>query len=300
MAEARLEEKVADAAVARQTLERVRTLVASKAVSAQSFDEAEARHRQAEAAVAAARAEVRRARLELQFAEVRAPISGRLGRAQVTEGALVGKDEATLLITIEQTDPIRANFAQSSADYLMFRDRMLGDFTPRGGTAIPVTLILEDTTLYPHTGQLKFTDIVVDTRIGSVSMRADFPNPGGRLLPGQFIGVRVPFRAAEQVMSIPQRAVFTTPAGQFVYRVTASGIAEAVPVVLGGLSGDQWIVDGGLSEGDSIIVNGLQKVRPGASVKSVPLVTAAPVPAALTSPLAALASASATPGKAGR
>ena len=284
VAEARVEEKIADAAVASQTLERVRSLVASKAVSAQSFDEAEARHRQAEAAVAAARAELRRARLELQFADVRAPISGHLGRAQVTEGALVGKDEATLLITIEQTDPIRVNFAQSSADYLKFRDRMLGDFKPgtRNAEAIPVTLILEDTRVYPAPGVLKFTDVVVDTRIGSVGMRADFPNPEGRLLPGQFVGVRIPFRMAEALLVVPQRAVITTPAGQFVYRVNAAGIVEMAPVVLGGLNGDQWIVDSGLAVGDTVIVNGVQKVRPGSTVKAVPVAgmpTVDPAPA---------------------
>lgn len=278
VAKAKVAEKQADAFVAAQTLERLRALLNSKAISTQQFDETAARKKQAEAGVAAAQAALTRAEIDLNYATVRAPIDGRIGRAMVTEGALVGDDEATHLTTIEQVDPIWVNFAQSSADYLKFRRQIFGEQidAAQGKMThkITVTLLLEDGTDYPLPGTLLFTDFGVDINTGSIGMRAEFPNPAGALLPGQFVGIRLPFAGSEISVAVPQRAVLASPQGQLVYRVDAGNHVEAVPVEVGGLAGSEWIIKKGLNEGDKIIVNGLQKVRPGAEVKPVPLVDA--------------------------
>lgn len=252
----------ADLAVARLTLERYRPLLEIKAVSQQEVDLADAKVKQAEAAVT-------RARIDLENTAVPAPISGRIGRTLVTEGALVGRGEATHLATIEQIDPIYANFTQPGTDLLRLRQAVKAGRIKQAERA-KVELILEDGSVYPQPGKLLFSDLAVDPATGSVSLRAVFPNARHELLPGTFVRVRFPEAIADTVLRVPQRAVQAGPQGQFVMIVDAEGKAAPRPVKTGGMSGDDFIIAEGLKSGEQVIVNGLQKARPGAPVKSVP------------------------------
>jgi len=253
---------MADVGVARQTLERYRPLLEMKAVSRQEFDLAAAKLKQAEAALA-------KASLDLENANVTAPISGRIGRALVTEGALVGKGEATHLATIEQLDPIYANFTQSNADVLRLQQAIKAGRSKRA-TQATVELLLEDGSVYAQPGKLLFSDLAVDPNTGSVSLRAEFPNPKRELLPGTFVRVRFPESLTDNVIKLPQRAIQSGQQGHFVLTIDADGKAAARPVKTGGMSGADWIVTEGLKEGEQVIVNGLQKARPGTPVKPVP------------------------------
>ena len=267
-AKATLARSQAQKLIAGQNLERMQALVASNAVSKQEFDQAMATKAQANADVAAAQAALSRAEIDLSYAAVTAPISGRIGRALVTEGALVGKGEATPLASIEQYNPIWVNFSQSSADFLNLREAMhSGKIKP---SQAPVKLVLENGREYSQPGKLLFNDLAVDPTTGSVGLRAEFPNPNRSLLPGQFVTVRLPVALAENVIAVPQRALQASPQGQTVLVVGADGTAMAQPVKTDGLSGADWIIAAGLKGGEKIIVNGLQKVRPGMPVNAVP------------------------------
>ena len=261
----------ADLVAARQTHERHRRLLEQKMVSLQQYELGEARLKQAEAALA-------RARLDVENASVLAPISGRIGRALVTEGALVGKGESTHLATIEQLDPIYANFTQSNADLLRLQQALKAGKLKRAESA-KVELLLEDGSVYPLPGKLLFADLAVDPNTGSVQMRAEFPNPQRELLPGTFVRIRFPEAEMEQAIRVPQRAVQMSPQGQSVMLVDAEGKAAPRPVKVGAMAGTDWIVVDGLKGGEQVIVNGLQKARPGTPVKAVPA-GGAPAPAA--------------------
>jgi membrane fusion protein (multidrug efflux system) len=263
----------ADAAVARLTVDRYRPLLDIKAVSRQEFDLAEAKLKQAEAALA-------RARLDLENARVLAPIGGRIGRALVTEGALVGKGEATHLATIEQIDPIYVNFTQANADLLRLQQAIKAGRLKRtsGADGAKVELLLEDGSAYPQPGRLLFSDLAVDPNTGSVQLRAEFPNSRRELLPGTFVRIRFPEAVIDAAISVPQRAVQMNSQGQFVTLVDAEGKAAVRPVKTGGMSGADWIVAEGLKGGEQVIVNGLQKARPGSPVKPVPLGGGTPTP----------------------
>ncbi|MFA7098114.1 MAG: efflux RND transporter periplasmic adaptor subunit, partial [Gammaproteobacteria bacterium] len=226
-AKAALAKAQADALAARLTAERYEALV-GKAVSKQDYDLAEARYKQAEAEVAAAEAALRRAEIELEYAHVTAPITGRIGRALVTEGVLVSRDAATHLATIEQLDPILINFTQSSSEYLRFMESL------RAGEAkaanAPIRLVTEDGREYPHPGKLLVTEATIDPATGSVAMRAEFPNAERMLLPGQFVRVRLPLAEAADVVTVPQRAVQASPQGQVVLLVDAENKVVPKPV----------------------------------------------------------------------
>lgn len=264
-AKAALARSQAQKLIAGQNLERMQTLVASNAVSKQEFDQAMAAKAQANADVAAAEAALAKTEIDLSYATVTAPISGRIGRAQVTEGALVGKGEATPLAVIEQYDPILVNFSQPSADFLNLRASL------RSGEAkasqAPVRLVLENGSAYGRPGKLLFNDLAIDPSNGSVGLRAEFPNPDRSLLPGQFVTVQLPVALAENVIVVPQRAVQTSPQGQVVLMVGAENKVQPQPVKIGGLSGSNWIIAEGLKGGEKVIVNGVQKARPGTPVK---------------------------------
>ena len=259
--------------IAGQNLERIQSLVASNAVSKQELDQAMAAKAQANADVAAAQAALSRAEIDRGYATVTAPISGRIGRAQVTEGALVGKGEATPLASIEQYDPIWVNFSQSSADFLNLRESMRGGKSK--ASQAPIRLLLENGREYPHPGKLLFNDLAVDPATGSVGLRAEFPNPDRTLLPGQFVSVRFPVALVEGVIVVPQRAVQVSPQGQAVLLVGGDGKVMAQPVKTGGLSGSDWIIAEGLKGGERVIVEGVQKARPGMAVSAVPAKTSA-------------------------
>jgi membrane fusion protein (multidrug efflux system) len=261
-----------DLAVARQTVERYKPLLEARAVSQQEFDLAEARLKQSETAMA-------RAQLDFDNTHVPAPIAGRIGRAMVTEGALVGRGEATLLATIEQINPIYANFTQPGSDLLRLQQAFESGKLQRAGTA-KVELLLEDGTVYPQPGKLLFSNLAVDSGTGSVLLRAEFPNPKHELLPGMFVRIRFPEGSSENTITVPQRAVQMTTQGQFVTVVDAAGKAAPRPIKVGGMTGGDFIVEEGLQPGDQVIVNGLQKARPGTPVKAVQLGQPANDPAA--------------------
>jgi membrane fusion protein (multidrug efflux system) len=272
-AQATLARNQAEKLIAGQNLDRMQALVASNAVSKQEFDQAMAAKAQANADVAAAQAALSKAEIDLGYATVTAPISGRIGRALVTEGALVGKGEATPLASIEQYDPIWVNFSQSSADFLNLREPL------RSGKAktsqAPVKLVLDNGREYAQPGKLLFNDLAIDPATGSVGLRAEFPNPDRSLLPGQFVTVRLPVALAENVIVVPQRAVQTSPQGQAVLLVGADGKVIAQPVKTGGLSGAGWIIAEGLKGGEKVIINGVQKARPGTPVSAIEVPTSA-------------------------
>lgn len=258
----------ADVVIARQTVERYKPLLAVKAVSQQEYDVAVARVKQTEAALA-------RAEEDLENSSVPAAISGRIGRAMVTEGALVGKGDATQLATIEQLDSVYVNFTQPGADLLRLRQAVRTGKLKHAESA-KVELLLEDGRIYPQPGKIFFTDMAVDPSTGSVSLRAEFANPQRELLPGMFARVRFPEALAENVIRVPQRAVQSGPQGQFVMAVI-EGKAAPVPVKTSGMAGVDFIIADGLKGGEQVIVNGLQKARPGTPVKATPWDPAAPM-----------------------
>ena len=259
----------ADLAAAQAVFARYTPLLEIKAVSQQEFDAAQARVKQAEAASA-------KARLDLENAVPPAPISGRIGRALVTEGALVGKGEATPLVTIEQLDPIRVEFTQSYSDLLRLQQAVRSG-TQKKADAAKVELVLEDGSLYPEKGRLQFADLAVDPNSGAVILRAEFPNPRRDLLPGTFVRVRFPEASLSDAIRVPQRAVQGSDEGQFVMTVDAEGKVAPRPIRTGAMSGGDFIVVEGLKVGDQVIVNGLQKARPGAVVKPVQWAPGAPL-----------------------
>ena len=262
----------ADLAVANQNLERFKSLLKQKLVSQQSYDLAEAKVKQAETALS-------RAAEDLENASVPATISGHIGRALVTEGAFVGKGEATLLATIEQLDPIYANFTQSGADLLRLKQAIKAG-TLKRNKSTKAELLFEDGSIYSQNGRIFFTDMAVDPGTGSVSLRAEFPNPKRDLLPGMFVRIRFPEAVTENAIRVPQRAVQIGPDGQFVMLVGAENKVMPVPVQTGGMSGPDFIISKGLKGGEQVIVNGLQKARPGSPVTPVSLSDDKPPPLA--------------------
>lgn len=194
----------------------------------------------------------------------------------MTEGAFVGKSEATLLATIEQLDPIYANFTQSGADLLRLKQAVKAGKLKRTESA-KVELLLEDGSVYPQSGKIFFTDMAIDPGTGSVSLRAEFPNPNRDLLPGMFVRIRFPEADAENAIRIPQRAVQSGQQGQFVMMVGAESKATSLPVKTGGMAGGDFIIAEGLKGGEQVIVNGLQKARPGTVVKPLQWVASTPL-----------------------
>lgn len=279
-ARASLRRAQAEATDARRNLERFKPLVARNAISQQEFDAAQARLAQAEADVRSAEAQVEQDRLNLGYATVTSPISGRAGQVQVTEGALVSAAQGTLMTTVEQMDPIYVNFSQSSSKLLQIRrDIDAGRLKPRELDRTRVTLILEDGTVYEHVGRLNFLGLTVDPSTGTVNLRAQFPNPKRILLPGEFARARVELGVDPNGIMVPQKAVQLSSQGGFVLVVDQKNIVSARPVKLGELIDDKWVIQDGLKPGDRVIVEGIVKARPGAPVKPVDAAAAAKTPA---------------------
>lgn len=252
-----------DVAVARQTLARYKYLLDAKAVSRQDYELAEAKLKQVEAAFS-------KTREDLDNTRVPAPISGRIGRSQITEGALVGRNEATLLATIEQVHPLYANFTQSGADTLRLQQAIKAGSLTRTAPA-KVELVLEDGSVYPQSGKFLFADLAVDPSTNSVSLRAEFPNPKQELLPGMFVRIRFPEANVDNAIRIPQRALLADAQGQFVMIVDPQSKVAVQRVKAGSMASGDFIITEGLKGGEQLIVNGLQKVRPGSVVKPIPL-----------------------------
>lgn len=266
---ASLHKAEATAFQARLQEQRYSKLVADQAISSQEYDNARAATRQADAEVAANQAAVQRARLNLGYATVTAPISGRVGRALVTEGALVGQNETTPLALIQQLDPIHADLTQSTRELNELRRAMrAGQLQQVGKDQAKATLILDDGSFYPLPGKLLFADISVDPGTGQIILRSEFPNPDLDLLPGSFVRVRLEQAVDRQGISVPQRAIQRDGAGiAQVLLVNAENRVVQHPVHLGGVQQDRWIVTAGLKPGDRIIVEGLQHARPGELVE---------------------------------
>ncbi|MGE4239249.1 efflux RND transporter periplasmic adaptor subunit [Ramlibacter sp.] len=253
--------------------ERYKPLAEANAISKQDYANAVAAQKQAEADVAAARAGVRTSEINLGYAQVTAPISGRIGRSLVTEGALVGQGEATPLAVIQQINPLYVNFTQNVGDVLKLRRALAaGQLKRAGADGAQVKVVLEDGSEHPQAGRLLFADLSVDPATGQVTIRAEVPNPGGLLLPGMFVRVRLEQATASNAMLLPQQAVTRSNQGDTVMVVDAAGKVAPRTVKIGGSRNGSWIVLEGLKPGEQVMVDGFQKLRPNAPVKPVPWV----------------------------
>ena len=270
-AQAQLARAEATAASTKSLAERYTKLIETNAVSRQEYDDAIARQKSAAAEVAAARAAIKSARINVNYTTVDAPIAGRIGRSAVTEGAYVQQSAATLLATVQQLDPLYVDLTWSSGDLMRLRRALeSGQLQTVEGKA-KVTVILEDGREYPEVGTLQFADASVDETTGSVALRAVVPNPKAELLPGMFVRARIAEGTKPAALLVPQRAVQRDQGGQpFVLLVDKSGKVERRELETDRVIDDAWLVTKGLAGGEQIVINGLQKARPGATVKAVP------------------------------
>ncbi len=267
----------ANVPAARSRAERLKGLVEIRAAGQQDYDDAAAAALQAEASVAAAKAAVDSARVNLSYTPIRAPIPGRTGRSSVTVGALVTAYQPVPLATVQQLDPIYVDVAQSSAELLRLQKSFKGGALTRDASWSRVKLILEDGTPYPREGKLKFREATVDPATGSVTLRMVFPNPDHVLLPGMYVRAVVEEGVLSDALLVPQQGVARTPKGE-PYALVAGkdGKAEQRMLTVGRAIGDTWLVTSGVAAGDQVIVEGAQRVRPGAAVKAVPYVPSSP------------------------
>lgn len=295
-AAAQLARAEAQLAQATATVERYQPLAAAKAISQQDFVNAQAAQKAAQADVAAGNAAVQSARINLGYAQVTAPIGGRIGRALVTEGALVSAAEATQLALIQQTDTVYVNFTQSANEVLALRRALASNQLRRvGGDAVAVQVVLDDGSLLPQGGRLLFGDQTVDATSGQVTLRAEVPNRDGLMLPGQYVRVRLAQAELPAGFLLPQQAVTRTQQGDSVLVVGEGNKPAPRPVKIRSGQNGQWVVTEGLKAGDKVIVDGFQKMFvPGAPVNPVPWQPAGSAPAAAP---AASAAASAPAGK---
>ncbi|MGK6308662.1 efflux RND transporter periplasmic adaptor subunit [Variovorax sp. DT-64] len=296
-AQASLARAEANAVQAKALAERYKPLVEANAVSKQEYLNAVAAAKTAEADIAVARAELQTARINLGYASVTAPIAGRIGRALVTEGALVGQGDATPLAVIQQIDPVYVNFTQSANDVLKLRRAMdAGQFKRASGSdSASVRILLEGGSEYALPGKLLFSDLTVDSTTGQVTLRAEVPNPKGELLPGLYVRVKVEQAQATNAITVPQQAVTRTQQGDTLTVVDAEGKMHKRTVKITAAQNNQWVVTEGLKAGEQVMVDGFQKLMmmpPGAPVKPVPW--KAPDPASAAAP-AAPANAAAAP-----
>jgi membrane fusion protein, multidrug efflux system len=271
-AQANLAKAEANLMQASAQAERYKPLAAAKAISEQEFVAAQSAQKQAEADVAIGKAAVQTARINLNYAAVTAPISGRIGRSLVTEGALVGQGEATPLAVIQQTNPMYVNFTQSAAEVMKLQRAMQGGQLKRanGTQAASVKLVLEDGSEYARPGKLLFTDLTVDATTGQITLRAEVPNPDGVLLPGLYVRVHLEQSMVSNAITLPQQAVTRSNQGDSVMVVDAEGKVAPRPVKVGAQQNGQWVILDGLKTGDQVMVDGFQKLRGGAPVKAVP------------------------------
>lgn len=262
----------ANAAQTTALAERYKPLVEANAVSKQEYANAVGAQKQAEADVAVAKANVQAAGINLSYAAVTSPISGRIGRALVTEGALVGQGEATQLAVVQQINPMYVNFTQSAGEVMKLRSAMQsGQFKRASGAeATSVRILLEDGTEYPQAGRLLFSDLTVDATTGQITLRAEVPNAQGQLLPGLYVRVRLEQARASNAITLPQQAVTRTNQGDSVMVVGSDGKVSPRSIKIGSAKGTSWVVLDGLKAGEQVMVDGFQKLRPGASVKPVP------------------------------
>ena len=273
--------------------ERYKPLLDANAISKQDYINAVAAQKQAEADVATGKATITTARINLGYASVTSPIAGRIGRALVTEGALVSAAEATQLAVVQQTNVVYVNFTQSTNEVLRLRKAMAaGQLRGAGDGAAAVRVVLDDGTEFPRQGKLLFQDLTVDSTTGQITLRAEVPNPDGLLLPGQYVRVRLSQAELPAGIVIPQQAVTRGSQGDTVLVVGADGKPEKRTIKIGSAQGTNWLVQDGLKPGEKVIVEGFQKMMvPGAPVKPVPWAKGASAPAGAASAAAPAASA---------
>ncbi|MCK9273475.1 MAG: efflux RND transporter periplasmic adaptor subunit [Syntrophales bacterium] len=270
-AKAGLSRAQANLTAIRLKVDRLRELLADKAVSQQDYDDASAALKQTEADIRYWEATVKTARINLKYTSVTAPISGRIGKSNISEGALVTAQQPMALATIQQLDPIYVDLPQSTAQLLRLRQRMEKGLLQKGHIRNNASLVLEDDTQYPLKGELKFRDITVDPTTGSVIVRAVFPNPNMILLPGMFVRAVVEEGINENAILVPQQGVFRDLKGNPLSLIvdTEDKVRQRTLTVNRAI-GDKWLVSSGLTAGDRVIIEGMQKVQPGDSVKIVP------------------------------
>jgi len=252
--------------------ERYKPLLEANAISKQDNVNAIVAQKLAEADVEAGKALVQTARINLDQASVTSPIAGRIGRALVTEGALVGQGEATPLAVVQQVHPMYVNFTQPASDVMRLRQALATGTLRRapGDEAVVVRLALDGDTVYPIAGRLLFSDLSVDPSTGQITLRAEVPNPQGRLLPGLFVRVRLEQAQAAAAILLPQQAVARSNEGDSVKLVGPDGMVATRAVKVGGVQGNQWLIQDGLKAGEQVMVDGFQKVRGPGPVKPVP------------------------------
>ncbi|MDB5415732.1 MAG: family efflux transporter, subunit [Rubritepida sp.] len=269
-AQATLERNQATAASAGVTVNRYRPLVRARAVSQQDLDLAEAGLRQAQADVAQGRASVETARINLDYTKVTSPIAGRTGRSTVTAGALATSQQAASLVTITQLDPIYVDVTQPAARVMRLRrDLANGTLRQDGDGQAVVHLTLEDGTEYPEAGRLQFSEVIVDPGTGSITIRAVFPNPNGQLMPGLFVRARIEEGVTDRAIMVPQQGVTRTPRGEATALVVdGEGTVAARIIKADRAIGTAWLITDGLREGDRVIVEGVQRARPGGKVNA--------------------------------
>jgi membrane fusion protein, multidrug efflux system len=283
--------------------ERDKPLLEANAISKQDYVNAVAAQKTAEADVAAAKASLQSGQINLGYASVTAPISGRIGRALVTEGALVGQGEATQLAVIQQINPMYVNFTQSTTDVLALRRAVESGKFRRADTAdsASVKIVLEDGSIYPLPGKLLFSDLTVDPTSGQITLRAEVPNPRGILLPGMYVRVRLEQVATPNGIVVPQQAVQRGSTGDSVMVVSADGKVAPREVKVGNAQGGDWVILDGLKPGELVMVDGFQKLRGNAPVKPVPwqgAASAAATPGAGSGGVAPAAGTGSTPATA--
>ena len=269
-AKAELGKSEAAAQIAHLTVKRYVPLVGTKYISQQEYDQAIADARQADAVVVAAKASVESARINLAYTKVTSPIGGRIGKSNVTEGALVTNGQTTELATVQQLDPIYVDVTQSSSNFMRLKQSVEQGNLQKENTASNVELLMENGQPYPLKGTLQFSDVTVDESTGSITLRAVFPNPQHTLLPGMFVRARVDEGTQPNAMLVPQQGVTRTPRGDAtVMVVNTDNTVETRNVVAAQAIGNQWLISDGLKAGEKVIVSGLQKVHPGAKVTTV-------------------------------
>lgn len=258
----------AAANIAELTVKRYQKLLGTQYISKQEYDQALADAQQATAAVVAAKAAVETARINLAYTKVTSPISGRIGKSSVTEGALVQNGQASALATVQQLDPIYVDVTQSSNDFLRLKQELANGSLKQENGKAKVDLVTSDGIKFPQSGTLEFSDVTVDQTTGSITLRAIFPNPDHTLLPGMFVRARLQEGTKPAALLVPQQGVTRTPRGDAtVLVVGADNKVETRQIVASQAIGDKWLVTDGLKAGDRVVVSGLQKVRPGAQVK---------------------------------
>jgi membrane fusion protein (multidrug efflux system) len=271
-AKAQLANVEANLATVKLKAERYADLVKIKAVAQQDYDDAQAAYRQGEASVQQARAQLETAQINLGYTDITAPISGRIGVSTITQGALATAGQTSPLTTIQTLDPIYVDVTQSSAELLRLeRDIRTGLAQKDAPLTAKVRLMLEDGSTYPLEGKLQFTDVTVDPSSGAVTIRAVFPNPQGTLLPGMFVRAVIAQAVAPDAILVPQQAVTRDPkGGATVLVVNGQNKAESRSIQVGQAVGPNWLVVRGLSPGDKVISEGLQRIQAGATVRPVP------------------------------